>query len=70
MPKIRQRGQYVQDQQTRSRRYNSKINHERGEEGHETCKKSYKGHKSLMAGIFTTYCPHGRCTPIVADFLN
>ena len=27
---------------------------------HPTCSKAYKGHPSLLPGIFTAFCPHGR----------
>lgn len=27
---------------------------------HSTCSKTYKGHPSLLPGIFTAFCPHGR----------
>ena len=67
MPAIRGRGRYDQDKATRTRRYYSKMSkfaneeeEETGSENYHTCKKSYKGHKTLMAGIFTVYCEHGR----------
>ena len=24
-----------------------------------SCQKKYKGHPSLLPGVFTVYCPHG-----------
>lgn len=26
----------------------------------KTCSKKYKGHPSLLPGVFTLYCPHGK----------
>lgn len=50
LPKIRNRG--VFDQDKRNTRNNRKL---------ETCSKTYRGHPSLLPGIFTIFCPHGVC---------
>lgn len=42
----------------RSRRlYKADLNRK-----HSTCSKFYRGHPSLLPGIFTAFCPHGNCS--------
>lgn len=48
LPKIRNRGLFEQDKMNMK---NSKDT--------QDCSKTYRGHPSLLPGIFTIFCPHG-----------
>ena len=64
-PVLRNRGYYDKDKENeKAKKYKEKNRQKNPEEteGLDTCRKSFRGHRSLMAGIFTVYCQHGKLT--------
>ena len=51
LPALQSRGKYVADKSSEKR---AKIN--------QRCQKKYRGHPTLLPGVFTVFCPHGKYT--------